>query len=160
MLRASVRSASTRHGMASVGTARHHALAMSMHLATFGVAVAGRFATGGGELEDLLRGPLENLLGALAGELGFDMQLAGEHHLADERVRPDYAVYVSGVLVGFLEVKAPGKGVDPARFRGHDRQQWQRLSCLPNVMYTDGQSFALFRDGERQTRSRRSSSGC
>lgn len=42
-----------------------------------------------------------------------EVVLAGEHHLADERVRPDYAVFVSGALTGFVEIKAPGKGVDP-----------------------------------------------
>jgi len=116
----------------------------------FGEVVAERFATGGGEPEDLLRGPFEDLVDSLAAAGGNPgVVLAGEHHLADERVRPDYAVFVHGALTGFVEIKAPGKGVDPSRFRGHDRRQWERLSCLPNVLYTDGQSFALFRDGER-----------
>jgi hypothetical protein len=116
----------------------------------FGEVVAERFATGGGEPEDLLRGPFEELTKALATASGSTgVVLAGEHHLADERVRPDYAVFVRGALTGFVEIKAPGKGVDPSRFRGHDRRQWDRLACLPNVLYTDGQSFALFRDGER-----------
>ena len=39
--------------------------------------------------------------------------------------------------------------MDTARYRGHDKQQWERLACLPNVLYTDGQAFALFRNGER-----------
>jgi len=76
-------------------------------------------------------------------------RLPGEHRLADERVRPDYAIHVGQVLVGYVELKAPGRGVDPSHFRGHDRQQWERLACLPNVLYSDGQSFALFRDGEQ-----------
>lgn len=74
---------------------------------------------------------------------------AGEHRLTADRVRPDYAVFVSGALVGVVELKAPGKGVDTARYKGHDRRQWERLACLPNVLYSDGQAFALFRDGER-----------
>ena len=119
-------------------------------MSRFGEVVAERFATGGGEPEDLLRGPFEDLVDSLAAAGGNPgVVLAGEHHLADERVRPDYAVFVHGALTGFVEIKAPGKGVDPSRFRGHDRRQWERLSCLPNVLYTDGQSFALFRDGER-----------
>lgn len=115
----------------------------------FGAAVADRFGTGGGEPEDLLRGPFENLLAELSAIVGVSRVVpAGEHHLADERVRPDYAVHVAGALTGFVELKAPGKGVEPGRYRGHDRQQWERLSCLPNVLYSDGQGFALFRDGE------------
>lgn len=64
-------------------------------------------------------------------------------------MRPDYSVHVGGALIGFVELKAPGRGVDTSRFRGHDKQQWERLACLPNVLYTDGQSFALYRNGER-----------
>lgn len=117
----------------------------------FGETVAARFATGGGEPEDLLRGPFEALLADLATAAEIDDVVpTGEHHLADNRVRPDYAVFVGGALVGFVEIKAPGKGVDPRRYRGHDRRQWDRLACLPNVLYTDGQAFALFRDGEVQ----------
>lgn len=116
----------------------------------FGKAVAERFATGGGEPEELLRGPFEHLVGRLGVCARVDdVVLAGEHHLAGDGVRPDYAVYVAGALSGFVEIKAPGKGVDTSRFKGHDRRQWERLACLPNVLYTDGQAFALFRNGER-----------
>jgi hypothetical protein len=119
-------------------------------VSVYGATLAPRFATGGGEPEDLLRGPFETLLDGVARVAGIaDVVLTGEHHLADERVRPDYAVHVAGALVGFVEVKAPGKGVDPTKFKGHDKTQWERLSCLPNVLYTDGGSFALYRDGER-----------
>lgn len=124
--------------------------ALDVAISRFGSVVADRFATGGGEPEDLLRGPFEQLLADLADDAGVaNVVLAGEHHLADDRVRPDYAVYVGGALVGFVELKAPGKGVDTARFTGHDRRQWERLACLPNVLYSDGQAFALYRDGER-----------
>jgi hypothetical protein len=116
----------------------------------FGRVVAGRFAVGGGEPEDLLRGPFEELVRSLAASSGIaDVVLAGEYRLAQDRIRPDYGVHVAGALVGFVEIKAPGKGVDTSRYKGHDRQQWERLALLPNVLYTDGQEFALFRDGER-----------
>lgn len=116
----------------------------------FGQVVADRFATGGGEPENLLRGPFEQLIAQLGSstQVG-DVVLAGEYHLAEDRIRPDYAVHIGGALVGFVEIKAPGKGVDTSRYKGHDRRQWQRLALLPNVLYTDGQEFALFRDGER-----------
>lgn len=118
-------------------------------VAAFGQQVTKKLALPGGEPEDQLRGPFETLVGALADQLGIHgVALSGEHRLAEERVRPDYAVYVQGALVGFIEMKAPGLGADPRRFKGTNRQQWERLSCLPNVLYTDGQSFGLFRDGE------------
>lgn len=116
----------------------------------YGADVAARFATGGGEPEELLRTPFDNLLKDLAQLLDIPKVVAaGEHHLADERVRPDYAVHVEGLLVGFVELKQPGRGANPSRFKGHDRVQWERLSCLPNVLYADGQEFGLYRDGER-----------
>ncbi len=119
-------------------------------ISAFGQTVAARFATGGGEPEDLLRGPFEQLMAHVAAEVSVgQVVLAGEHHLAEDRVRPDYAVYAGGALVGFVELKAPGKGVDAPRYKGRDRRQWQRLACLPNVLYTDGQDFALYRDGTR-----------
>ena len=119
-------------------------------VSTFGAALAPGSATGVGEPEDNLRGPFENLLDDVASLANIgSVVTTGEHHLADERVRADYSVHVGGALIGFVELKAPGKGVDTSRFRGHDKQQWERLACLPNVLYTDGQTFALYRNGER-----------
>ena len=64
------------------------------------------------------------------------------------RTRPDFSVEVRGALNGFIEVKAPGKGADPRRWKaGHDKEQWDKLKALPNLLYTDGNSFSLWRDG-------------
>ncbi|MBL8577035.1 MAG: N-6 DNA methylase [Mesorhizobium sp.] len=106
----------------------------------------------GGQPEDQLRGPLEILLRELAVLAGFkpgSMTLIGETSLAGTGTRPDFAVSVHNALVGFIEVKAPGKGADPRRFGNpHDKAQWQKLKALPNLLYTDGASFSLWRDGE------------
>ncbi len=106
-----------------------------------------------GAPEDQLRGPLEVLILALAGIAGHAagaVGLVGETSLAEDRTRPDYAVTVGNALVGFIEVKAPGKGANPKSFRDkHDKTQWERLKSLPNLMYTDGNYFSLWRDGER-----------
>ena len=65
------------------------------------------------------------------------------------KTRPDYAVTVHTALVGFVELKAPGKGGDPRKFREqHDRAQWGKLRSLPNVLYTDGNAFSLWQAGE------------
>ncbi|WP_420606268.1 type ISP restriction/modification enzyme [Novosphingopyxis sp.] len=119
----------------------------------FGAAARQKLEAGG-QPEDQLRGPLENLLHGLAGLAGLPggaLVLTGEKSLADLHTRPDYAVEVQHVLTGFIEVKAPGKGADPRGFSGkHDKDQWQRLKSLPNLIYTDGNAVSLWRNGERE----------
>src|ERR1035441_1617553 len=49
----------------------------------------------------------------------------GESSVSDLKTRPDYAVTVHNALVGFVELKAPGKGADPRKFKDpHDKAQW------------------------------------
>jgi hypothetical protein len=105
-----------------------------------------------GAPEDQLRGPLDTLfrdLAELAGLPSDSVHLVGETTQSDLKTRPDFAVTVSKALVGFIEVKAPGKGADPRKFGDQrDRDQWERLKSLPNLLYTDGNSFSLWRDGK------------
>jgi hypothetical protein len=105
-----------------------------------------------GAPEDQLRAPLESLLHDLAEIGGLPtktVNLVGETTLSHLKTRPDYAVTVSNALVGFIEVKAPGKGADPRKFADpHDKDQWDKLRSLPNLLYTDGNAFSLWRDGE------------
>ncbi len=105
-----------------------------------------------GAPEDQLRAPLETLVGDLAELAGLrsgTVVMVGETPLADIKTRPDYAVTRSDTLIGFIEVKAPGKGADPRRFRDpHDQEQWAKLQTLPNLIYTDGNGFSLWRNGE------------
>jgi hypothetical protein len=108
-----------------------------------------------GQPEDQLRAPLEKLIEALAdlsGKAGM-VTLVGETTLAGMQTRPDYSVTIGAgkakALVGFIEVKAPGKGADPRKFKDqHDREQWAKLKALPNLIYTDGNGFSLWQDGE------------
>ena len=108
-----------------------------------------------GEPEDQIRAPFEQLFRDLALLCGFKpgaVVTVGESSISDLKTRPDYAVTVGGALVGFIELKAPGKGGDPRRFRsGHDKAQWQRLQSLPNLIYSDGNEFSLWRSGELAT---------
>jgi hypothetical protein len=105
-----------------------------------------------GAPEDQLRGPLETLFHDLAEIIGLPakaIDLVGETTLSDIKTRPDYAVTSSKALVGFIEIKAPGKGADPRKFSDpHDKDQWEKLKSLPNLLYTDGNAFSLWRDGE------------
>ena len=72
-----------------------------------------------GAPEDQLRAPLEALISDLAELTGLPagaVVAVGETSLADLKTRPDYAVTRENALIGFIEVKAPGKGSDPRRF--------------------------------------------
>jgi hypothetical protein len=105
-----------------------------------------------GAPEDQLRRPLETLIQDLAEISGLAkgaVHLVGETTLAHLQTRPDYAVSVHNALAGFIEVKAPGKGFDPRKFTDpHDKAQWAKLKSLPNLIYTDGNGFSLWRNGE------------
>jgi len=104
-----------------------------------------------GEPEDQLRAPLERLFEDLSLRCGFKadaFSAVGESALASLKTRPGYAITLNKVLVGYVEVKAPGKGADPRKFRGHDKEQWEKLRSLPNLLYTDGNSFSLWQNGE------------
>ncbi|WP_375381612.1 type ISP restriction/modification enzyme [uncultured Sphingomonas sp.] len=127
----------------------------------FGAAAKAKLANvaATGQPEDQLRGPLEALIPALASAAGIagEVVLVGETSLADLKTRPDYSVTLGAgpakggarALIGFIEVKAPGKGFDPRRFTdAHDKAQWAKLKALPNLIYTDGNGLSLWRNGE------------
>lgn len=123
-------------------------------VAEFGVIAKAKLSNPGvyGEPEDQLRSPFEKLLSDLSELCGFpkgEVTSVGESSVSDLKTRPDYAVTVTKTLVGFIELKAPGKGADPRKFKDpHDKAQWEKLHALPNLMYTDGNSFSLWQDGE------------
>ena len=102
--------------------------------------------------EALLVEPLRDLVRRLAQSHGrTDIDIRGQ---AQEPGigRPDFSIKDGPLLIGHIETKAPGLGADPARFRSrHDRDQWGRFRNLPNLLYTDGLDFALYRSGGRET---------
>lgn len=123
-------------------------------VAAFGLNAKAKLANPAakGEPEDQLRAPLEHLVVDLAECCGFPrnaVAAVGESSLSDLKTRPDYAITVRNALAGFIEVKAPGKGADPRKFKDrHDKGQWEKLQSLPNLIYTDGNEFSLWRNGE------------
>ena len=125
-------------------------------ISTFGAAAKSKLSNvaATGAPEDQVRAPLERLIHDLAAITGLPsgaVDLVGESTLSSIASRPDYAFVVNNALVGFVEIKAPGKGADPRRFTDrHDKDQWNRLKSLPNLVYTDGNAFSLWRDGEIQ----------
>ncbi len=101
-----------------------------------------------GEPEDQLRGPFENFMTAVAAELGCKVVCTGETRLTGRIGRPDYAVHLDSALSGYVELKAPGVGANAKYFKGHNRDQFKRFSAIPNILYTDGNEWALYRDGQ------------
>jgi hypothetical protein len=127
---------------------------VSSAIATFGARAKEKLANpaASGQPEDQLRAPFEQLLADLSELSNLSkaaVSAVGESSVSDLKTRPDYAVTVHNALVGFVELKAPGKGADPRKFKDpHDKLQWEKLNSLPNIIYTDGNSFSLWQNGE------------
>ncbi len=119
------------------------------YLVTFANAVHERFASAlVGQPEDQLKTPVEHLVSILGRYFGHNVQVVTES-TTPEIGRPDMAVGVDGALVGHIELKRPGTGADPSRFTGHNARQWRKFQELPNLVYTDGNAWALYRSGQR-----------
>lgn len=101
-----------------------------------------------GEPEEQLRTPLENFLGAAADAQSWDVVCKGETPLPDRLGRPDFAVHLNNLLAGYVELKPVGTGARADRFVGRNREQFRRFSVIPNLLYTDGNEWALYRNGE------------
>lgn len=101
-----------------------------------------------GREEDQLRRPVDELLEKIGRSLALNIILKDESTLTDKLGRPDFAVMVNHLLCGYIELKSPGTGVEPSHFKGHNKKQWERFGLLPNLIYTDGNEWALFRDGK------------
>jgi hypothetical protein len=61
---------------------------------------------------------------------------------------------VDGLLVGFIELKAPDVGVNPRTFDERNKKQWEKFKTLPNLIYTDSNEWILFRAGQQITKVR------
>ncbi len=103
--------------------------------------------SGSGEPEDQLRGPFETFLRESGAVFSLSVLAKGEIFLKGIG-RPDFSVHCNGALCGYVELKRPGKGANPDRYQGHDKEQWERFKTLPNILYTDGSEWALYQNGE------------
>ena len=127
-------------------------------IAEFGRQVRENLRVGDGEPEAQLTNPVATLLqdfGALHSMKVVtvretSLKTAGGGLVSEGLVRPDYSIMVDGVLTGYVELKAPGKNIDPTSFtnKSHEYKQWQRLRNLPNLLYTNGTEWRLYRYGE------------
>ncbi len=96
--------------------------------------------------EDQLKGPTGGLLTRLGTEFGLNVLPRFEAPVQGVG-RPDIALDVGGALCGYVELKAPEVSV--RNLRGRDREQFNKFKSLPNLIYTNGNEWILYRDGER-----------
>lgn len=93
--------------------------------------------------EDQLKPPIK----AVVESLGTHIEVFTEVRTAYGR--PDAVVRVHGAICGYIELKAPSKGADATRLRGEDKAQWKNFQALPNLIYTDGFDWTLYRSGKK-----------
>ena len=101
-----------------------------------------------GEREDQLRGPFETFMQEVGKTLALKIVCTGET-MVGRLGKPDYAVHAAELLAGYVELKAPGTGANPKHFKGHNKDQWKRFKAFPNLIYTDGNEWGLYRSGQR-----------
>ncbi len=114
----------------------------------FASAVTAVFAVAApAQPEDQLKAPTLDLLRAAGKAFGYTVAAVTEAYVSALSARPDLGVTVGGLLTGYVELKAPRHGVRPEKFVGHDRRQWQKFQSLPNLIYTNGSEWSLYRTG-------------
>lgn len=120
-------------------------------LETFAESLRAKFALpGSASPEDQLKPVVADLFSSAGAAYGLTVETRTETHLSEHKVRPDIAIYVGGLICGYIELKAPGLGADAPKLKGeHNKKQWEKLKGLPNLIYTDGRDWSLYRGGER-----------
>jgi hypothetical protein len=100
--------------------------------------------------EDQLKPAVKTLVESAGQALRQTVLLRSESQIADLRGRPDFGADVNGILCGYIELKAPGIGARPQQFSRSsvNGKQWEKFKSLPNLIYTDGNEWSLFRSGE------------
>lgn len=122
-------------------------------IADFGSEVREKLSDPNAEKEDQLRSPLESMLRRAGRALKLHVVPHGEVRLRHLHARPDFSIDVAGMRVGYIELKAPNKGVPltPSwRPKPNDTKQWEKLKALPNLIYGDGNNWAWYKYGQLQ----------
>jgi hypothetical protein len=99
--------------------------------------------------EDHLKGSVTTLIEAVGGVLAMQVEAIPEARVDDVGGRPDLAVTVDGLLVGYIELKAPGVGTTDRELRDRNRTQLRKFLNLPNLIYIDARDWTFYTNGER-----------
>ncbi|WP_053851485.1 type ISP restriction/modification enzyme [Streptomyces sp. NRRL B-24085] len=106
-----------------------------------------------GQKEAAIRRAVETLLVDAANVVGLQAVLHAEVAIAAHRIRPDLAVRIGKLsrnIVGYVELKSPDKSViHPGGLNQRDRRQWEGMAKLPNLIYTNGQTWIMYRSGRQ-----------
>ncbi|MFJ4479065.1 type ISP restriction/modification enzyme [Streptomyces xanthochromogenes] len=106
-----------------------------------------------GQKEAAIRRAVETLLVDSARVLGLQAVLHAEVAIATHRIRPDLAVRIGKSprnIVGYVELKSPDKStIHPGGLNQRDRRQWEGMAKLPNLIYTNGQTWIMYRSGRQ-----------
>jgi hypothetical protein len=102
--------------------------------------------------EDQLKAPVGALIVAAGKAAGLLLVIRNETRIAGIGGRPDLGVNSERTPIGNIELKAMGAGAEPEKFKDkRSREQFENFKKLPNLLYTDGRDWALYRnDGEQQ----------
>ena len=107
------------------------------------------------QAEDQLKSHIGQLLRSVGELNGLEVNWRTEVRADDVDGRPDIGVTADNLLTGHVELKSPGTGARPEHFKeGHNKDQWQRFKALPNLIYTDGSEWSLYRSGQLRARVR------
>ncbi len=101
-----------------------------------------------GEPEAQLSGPVSALIEALGKITHQKVVCKAESRLEGRLGIPDFGILLGNALCGYLELKAPGDGADTSRYKGRNKEQWDRFKAQPNIIYTDGREWCLYQDGK------------
>lgn len=108
--------------------------------------------------EDQLKGPAQRLLEGAGAGMSLGTVITKTEAPVQDVGRPDLAVDLNGLLCGHVELKAPGTGARADKFKDRrNKEQWKKFAALPNLIYTDGNEWALFRSGILTGKAARSS---
>lgn len=101
--------------------------------------------------EDQLKAPVKDFIRKVGTALGLNVSVLSESPVEDVG-RPDLAIAVNGLLVGYIELKAPGIGTTQSDFRGqgHNLLQLRKFKALPNLVYTDARDWTYYIEGQSQ----------
>src|ERR1700722_16236117 len=93
--------------------------------------------------------PLVQLLKSIGSALGTEALAVREFPLRALVTGPDFRVEAAGAVVGYLGLRRPGTAIPvTGKLDRRGQDQWDKLQLLPNVLYSNGDQWALFRYGQ------------